>query len=1231
VLPTVKLNTVYLPGNAGTPQSLGAIANINIRRESVLVWIEKLVVKGFKSFGRDSVTIKFNPGFTCVMGPNGSGKSNVIDAVLFVLGQLSAKTLRATVFSDLLYSPPKPDMPPKAKSATVELHFNNKDRKLQVEADKVVVVREFDDTGKSVCRINSKTVTRNAVLDVLGSIGVDPNGYNLVLQGEIAQMVKVSPTDRRNLIEEIAGISAYDEQKDRALKKLAESESNLGKVDTQLQERRRQLERLQMERDDAFRYTEVRNKIQEIRIDHMAWNLLKGRNRIQTINETLAERAEEEEGLTKEITVVEKSLLETEAEIEDIDKLIDQITGGDSVRVSEQFGVVSAAVEHSKANLERAQAEFAKANREHDETQELLLEIQGEIDESQLKITEKSDRLKILDEEIEGTGRRISKLEELAEQAQTTYLETTQRLQELNTQMVQLDEGVSEIRSAIKSDNKELGIAFEEIRDSEESLRTTENELTELAEIIPTRSKTLQEMEETETSKKGQLEKVLERLSFVDAEVIETAKIVNSLREELIKLQARQDALREAEETFLKRRRAVARVLELRDTGVVDGIHGTVAELGKIDPEYSVALEVAGGSRLSHIVVDDEDVATRCLEILKQEKVGRASFIPLNKIKSKSPSSLPSDGTIIGFAIDLVEFAEQFLPAFEFVFSDTIVTEDFTTAKKLGFKGKRAVTLEGDLVETSGLITGGYYQRGAAGLSLQIEDTSPEISKKLEGLETILADLTKQQDELRDQKYTLEDDLHDLSNKTYRERVELEGFEEKQKEKKAREKALRERIENAKLTTQALESQIEELRVRDGELSEHRERVRNLRDEANETLVKSGAAEINQEIKDLKEILAQNKTERDEINSIVTGQKVAVEERLSPKATELGIQLQNLKDALPGFQENVKRLELDVIERESEFLKLKDERDRIDDAVKDKRVRQLTLKEELRNLRARQEEIREAQTQNEKAVYRLQTEQSRLETDIVAQMAELASMTPVDEELAKREKKQELTYREIDELLEKIRELERELEAMGPVNLKSLTDYTLEKDKYEEIVEKKEKLEEEHKEIVAFMEEIEREKTQKFLLVYNEIADNFSKVFAKLSPGGEATLMLENPEHPLMGGITVRSKPRGKDLVTLDAMSGGEKTITGLALIFAIQMYSPASFYVFDEIDAALDDVNAHNVANLISEMSKSSQFIVVSLRETTLRKADLLIGVSNQDGISRIVSVDLEEVSSSA
>ncbi|NHI90777.1 MAG: chromosome segregation protein SMC, partial [Candidatus Thorarchaeota archaeon] len=233
--------------------------------------------------------------------------------------------------------------------------------------------------------------------------------------------------------------------------------------------------------------------------------------------------------------------------------------------------------------------------------------------------------------------------------------------------------------------------------------------------------------------------------------------------------------------------------------------------------------------------------------------------------------------------------------------------------------------------------------------------------------------------------------------------------------------------------------------------------------------------------------------------------------------------------------------------------------------------------------------------------------------------------------LEEREVERELTYKELEELEEKIKEIERELEAMGPVNLKSLTDYDSEKDRYEEVVDKKTRLEDERKEILVFMEELEAEKTQKFLTVYNEIADNFSKVFAKLSPDGEANLMLENPEHPLMGGITVRSKPRGKELVTLDAMSGGEKTLTGLALIFAIQMYSPASFYIFDEIDAALDNVNAHNVALLISEMSKNSQFVVVSLRDTTVRKADLLVGVSNQDGISRIVSVDLEEVAASA
>ncbi|MGY5854593.1 MAG: chromosome segregation protein SMC [Candidatus Thorarchaeota archaeon] len=1196
-----------------------------------MVWIEKLIVKGFKSFGRDNITIKFNPGFTCVAGPNGSGKSNVIDAILFVLGQLSAKTLRATVFSDLLYSPPKPTMPPKAKSAIVELHFNNKDRKLQVDADKVVVVRELDDTGKSVCRINQKTVTRAAVLDVLGSIGVDPNGYNLVLQGEIAQMVKVSPNDRRKLIEEIAGIAAYDEQKDRALKKLAESETNLGKVETQLQERRRQLERLQGERDDALRYTEIRNRIQEIRIDSLAWNVIKGKNRIQTINETLAERAAEAENLTKEFDEVEKKLIETEAEIEDIDQVIDQITGGDSARISEQFGIVSAAVNHVKADLERARAEFEKANREHDSVAEELAVVQEEIESSQQMVDEKSTRLKTIEDEIEGCTKKIKRLEERAEKEQSVFIETTQRLQDLNTQMAAMDEGVSEVRSAIKTDSKELGMAYEEVRDSEEGLQQTNEELKELSDIIPTRREELQSLEESEVTRQAELAKIEERLSFVNAEVDESAKIVYQTREELVKLQARQDALREAEEAFLKRRKAVARVLELRDAGAVEGIHGTVAELGTIDPEYAVALEIAGGNRLTHVVVKDEDVATQCVELLKHERVGRASFIPLSRIKAKAPGKLPSDGTVIGFAIDLVDFDQKYLPAFEFVFSDTIVAEDFETAKRLGFKGKRVVSLEGDLVERSGLITGGYHQRGSSGLSLQLEDKTPEVTKRLEGLEKILTDLRSQQHELRQQRDTLEADLQNISNKMYREKLELSAVEERQAEKKARAEILGKKITTAKATIDALESQIEELRIRDTELSEHRERVRAQRDEANEVLVKSGVSDINQEIKDLKEILEVNRQEREELSNTVTGYRVAVDERLSPKATELRTHLQDLKDTLPGLEESMRRLELDTAERDSEFQKLKTERERIDDAVKDKRVRQVQLKEDLRNLRARHEEIREAQTQNEKAVYRLQTEQSRLETDMVAISAELGSMTQIDDELEKRAKKPELTYREIEDLGEKIRELERELEAMGPVNLKSLTDYTIEREKYDEIVEKKTRLEEEHKEILAFMEEIEAEKTQKFLQVYNEIADNFSKVFGKLSPGGEASLMLENPEHPLMGGITVRSKPRGKDLVTLDAMSGGEKTLTGLALIFAIQMYNPASFYVFDEIDAALDDVNAHNVALLISEMAKSSQFIVVSLRNTTLRKADLLIGVSNQDGISRIVSVDLEEVSTEA
>jgi chromosome segregation protein len=1154
----------------------------------------------------------------------------VIDAILFVLGQLSAKTLRATVFSDLLYSPPKPNMPPKAKSAVVELHFNNKDRKLQIDADRVVIERELDDSGKSVCRINGKVVTRSAVLDVLGAIGVDPNGYNLVLQGEIAQMVKVSPSERRKLVEEIAGISAYDEQKDKALKKLAESESNLGKVDMQLQERRRHLEKLEGDMSDARRYQNLHKQIRKHRIDILAWSIIKGKSRMVTINETQAQRAEEAESLVKEFVEVETGIKSTDTEIERIDYDIDQITGGDSTRVSEQYGIVSAAVTHVKGDLERAQAELDRTSSQRTALQEDLEATQAEISQNEQAMADKNNELTVLEKEIAGTTAEIIRLEDMSERAQVAYYETTLRLQDLNNQMRHLDEGVSEVRSTIKSDNRELGLAYEELRDATESMERTETEISQLKVTIPERKIELEKSEELEEKKQSEIDSLADQLSTVDTEVAESAKIVSQTREELIKVQARQEALKEAEDTFLKRRRAIATVLELRDAGAISGIHGTVAELGTIDPDYAVALEIAGGNRLSYIVVENEQVATECVNVLKTERIGRASFIPLDKIKTQPPGKLPKDDGVIDFALNLVKFDPKMRPAFEFVFSDTIVTEDFDTAKKQGFQGQRAVSLDGDLIERSGLMTGGYFQKAAVGLSLQVEDTSPEITRRLQGLEEILNNLRSKQNTLRSEKTSHEKEVQDLSKTNYRLRMELERFEERFEELKSKSEMLRERIDKANLTISELEVQVKDLQGRDDELTVQRERVRAQRDEANEILVTSDANKLNQEIKDLKEVQEQYQRQREKLQSEITSVRVALDERLGPKAIEIESKIQSQEAIIPGLEEEVNRLQMGLSEREKEFEKLKEERERIDDAVKDKRVRQLELKEDLRNLRLRHEEIREAQTSNEKAVYRLQTEQNRLETDIVAFVAELNNVAVAQEALEEREEERELTYKELEELEEKIKEIERELEAMGPVNLKSLTDYDMEKERYEEIVDKKTGLENERREILAFMEELEAEKTQKFLTVYNEIADNFSTVFAQLSPDGEASLMLENPEHPLMGGITVRSKPRGKELVTLDAMSGGEKTLTGLALIFAIQMYSPASFYIFDEIDAALDNVNAHNVALLISKMSKNSQFVVVSLRDTTVRKADLLVGIANQDGISRIVSVDLEEVAAS-
>ncbi|MEM4735253.1 MAG: chromosome segregation protein SMC [Candidatus Thorarchaeota archaeon] len=1192
-----------------------------------MVYIEKIVCRGFKSFGRDPVTIRLKPGFTCIVGPNGSGKSNVVDAILFVLGQLSAKTLRANVFSDLLYSPPKPNMPPKAKSATVEIHFDNRDRRLPIDTDRVVIERELDDTGKSVCRINGRTVTRIQVLDILGNIGVDPNGYNLVLQGETAQMVKMSPVERRKLIEEIAGISAYDEQKERALKKLSESDANLSRVDAHIQERRRILEKLEHDRADAQRYQDTRNQIQSIKVDILSWFIIKGEARLSAIDESLSERSQEAERIVHDIEALDRKIAETEREIEAIDAEMDGMTGGEVTRVSEQFGLLSAEVRHLDEEKRRLEAQYESTLGQRKALTDELHAVEHESQRTAEEIEQKKIELGNLDVEISKCDGEISRLEAALQREQDSYYELQRRMLDLNNELRSLDESISDVRSTIKSEQRELKYASEELQDAENVVRSAEAEIQDLMRLLPERRSQLAEDEALESSKREELEQLVKKLELVDSQVTESSRLVDSTREELIRIQARNDALREAEEAFLRREKAVARVLEMRNGGELPGIYGTVSELGTIDPEYAVAMEIAGGTRLSYIVVDNEDTAEQCIKILKRERVGRASFIPLNRIRSKISGNIPDDDRVIGYALDLVSFDEKMRPAFEFVFADTLVTEDFETAKRVGMKGWRAVSLEGDLVEKSGLITGGHYHRGKTGLSLQVEDKSPEVIERLSGLEHILSDLKEKQKSLRDSMRVVQQELDEISKRNYKARLSLEGEEERLRDRIGRRDSFSEKIQQLKTKIQTLESHIEKLLLREQELVAQREMTSLERDRVNEALTGSVAIKINQELKDLREVASHQKRRRDQLANTMTSLRASLQERIGPRANELKLRIESSDTVLASLENDLKVLKAKLDERSSILEGLRAEKERVEEIIKDRRLKQMQLRETLKSLRFDHEELREAQTGNERSVYRLQTERARLESDIVGWNAELASLSDAAAEIAQRRSAEEPSYKDLETLEAKIKELERELDAMGAVNLKALTDYDAERNLYDELVDKKAKLEEERKEILSFMDELEREKTRKFLEVYNEIADNFKKVFAKLSPGGEATLMLENPEHPLMGGVTVHSKPRGKELVTLESMSGGEKALLGLALIFAIQMYSPASFYVFDEIDAALDDVNAHNVAQLISEMSKSSQFIVISLRDVTARKADLLVGVSNQDGISRIVPVDLEEV----
>jgi chromosome segregation protein len=1181
-----------------------------------LVYLRKIVLRGFKSFGKRTVSLRFSNGLTTVVGANGSGKSNVLDAICFTLGILSAKLVRAGSFSDLIYNPGSPSTEKPAEYARVTLHFDNSDRRIPVDTDDIVMSRQVDRQGHGVYRLNGRLTTRTEMMDVLSMVGIDPEGYNIVPQGELGRIIRLSQDERRQLIEKIAGIATYDEKRERALKELEEANQNLQRVGDLVRLVREEFQRLEKEKEGATRWQNIDKEIRNLQGSLVYTQLTRARLALDEVSKKLETKKSEldklkadqdtttstHDNLSNRITEIERSLTSLESELETtqfrILELRQQIseTGSASNLIQEKIRSNSSqlkALEEKLPSLKKTTDNAWNEVRLLDDRKKSLLRT---IDDITLTIKELSTQISGLDEEFDKKRQQLDNTVSNVNELNSELARTNAKQQILTREETYLQQEISKLAKS-KEDSENSHTAIK--NDMDLLKKEQEDSLNTLANV------------------KGDSERLSRELTSTEKQLEETDTIIKKIRDELIRIQAKMDALREVRMHLSHgRRAAITEILKLKAQGSAHGIYGIIADLIKVPPEYSIAIEASAGYRLSYVVTKTEDDAAKLVEILKKNKTGRASFVPLDSLKTGTPIECPKDKGIIGFAKDLISYNKEIEPAVEYVFGRTVVVRDLEVARSLKHTQLRRVTLDGDIIEPTGLITGGFYRKG---IKTDERLNLPRREEELKGIEETRRTLSDKMQRLR----TLKSDSSESINTSER-KLEVTGVQLSEKNNKANEleqtirrteneiESKSERLEEVTKELANLENTIEESKNRLTSLTSQERKLRTLLDTSDASKIgiiienkKNELVRLNDELKKVEISIAQN---------------MGKIEQLTPQTEEAKKLIDEARNMVPSLQSDLeaKQAKLDVLNDElhnvsSERERLKGEADKFRKELTEKKA---ASRESSKKLNAVREEINA-----------LQMDASGLNIRKEDLGSEIASLEKRIQEFPEFQSPSTQENDE-EEITERIRILKEEQTALGSVNMKAIEQYDSTKSKYDEAISRRDKVLQEKTAILEFMEKLEREKVKKFMETFNDISNNFREIFDYLSPSIRAELTVENPEQPLLGGIAIKVRTAGMEVANIEALSGGEKSLTALALIFAIQKHQPAPFYVMDEIDAFLDEVNAVRVADLLKELSKNSQFIVVTLKQAVMTRADSLIGISKnaETGISNIVSANIEE-----
>ena len=1173
-------------------------------------YIKKIELKGFKSFGPQTVKVVLDKGFTAITGPNGSGKTNIMDAMLFSLGELSTRRLRAENAAKLIFHGSETAGLDRSKMAKVIIQFDNTDGTMPVDTVTVTVSREVYRNGQSVYRLNGRRISRQHILEILSMAAISSASQNIIPQGTITRLTDVNPMERRKIVEDLVGIAQYDSEKAEAEEKLRSADISIRTAMGRVDEVQKRLDDLERERNELLRYNFIQNetkKFEAVQISHeiallseKAAGTQAQRDRLQGRVQKLRELREGRRFKRREI----------EGEWRKLSGEMVAESGSQVLRVQIRIGELKSKLTELNTKISSGQSSIEGLKRVRENNQEQYDTIRNEIRENRLAIR----KLKMENDafQAEINSKQIEH-DALAQEATTLWADLGENSKNTRELQLQIDNHFKRLaylrseyaksQSAMQLNNgrlKELNSRKERFN---QTLAEIENSLNELDKVQKEQRAQLKNLERTIERKKIQKE-------AVEREVSEAGKIAGSAKDAVIEFVTQ----RELAETVASEEQALRSIEEMGEVGAITGVYGRLRNLVKIDRGYKKAIEAASAGWLEALVVKDNDTAFLCTETLKKMKLGRIKIIPLQGASNPTTLKIPDREGISGAASTFIRCERINEPAVNYVFGDTLIVADDKTAFALSSKGYRTVTVNGDLYESGGGFESGYYR---APIDFSTIIPSENAIK------------------------SLDEAVNALQQHLSQRGIDISGFQEE--------------IERTKIEMTRLSGAVSTL---DREMARVRHSVK--RTQSNVRRVEKYSLKIAKEVEVEKAKIAVYRSERNAIQKDL--EKLQTELAEMRKKTDVGhiqemeVKREQLAEEVNTLRQKLGTVQIEYSTRQSQFdnvLRVGYENSKIQLSKVEQQQRKVEKEiaealQEREGLRGEIGELEKSRIELSKAVFSAREEAKKFTTQIDAIDTELrlydaeyeqaemlvnqlqlsiqTSMLKLQQYMNQLkqfgyETPVETTDKQVEVANTSVKMMRFELERIGAVNQLALSHYAEQISRYRELSLRLNELEREKQAIVQFMDEIEAKKRRVFMEAFEKINTNLRKYFSKLTGGGTSTLQLENPEDCFTGGIDMLVQFPNKPSIVVSGASGGERSVAAVSFIFALKEFTPAAFYILDEIDAHLDAYHVSKLADLLLEESEKIQFIVITLKPEMVNRAQRVYGVYERNGVSSVVT----------